>query len=146
MKFLKFFCLGAITAFTPILAPIHEFGHVVFGTEPKITDWNHTMLGKTTYQGLLGGLTFELIFFTILCAICWNVYKNNGKTIFLTLSAFSWGYVNGNVPAGCVSNDLVNLMPRIGVEPWHGIMTWLILSVPVLLAGWAYWRKILKRY
>lgn len=143
--FMQAFIIGAIFAFTPLLGPIHELGHYIFGTETVIDGWAHAQLGVMTYIGIIGGLLLELIVYTSTAAICFRAYRHGSKNIFLYVGSFAWGYINGLCLAGCISSDIIDLLPSIGVSPWHGMVTWLVFSLPVLVVGWANIRAYAKK-
>lgn len=145
-RFLKAFFIGFFVAFTPILAPIHEVGHWIFGTGVSITGWKTTWHTSYTYIGLMGGAFFELIFYGLVAWIGHKIYASNGKHLPSNISIFAWGYINGSTISVCYSDDLLVYLPKIDVEPGHAIMTWLIFSLSVLAVGWPQWWKALQKH
>lgn len=143
-RFGKALVVGIVLAFTPLLAPIHELGHYIFGTDVTITGWRMSLHGTATYVGIIGGSLFELIFYTVLSWFGHLIYDRTGKFFASNMSIVAWGYINGLILVTLVNDDINKVLPSIGVPARDGMLTWLIISLPVLAAGWAIWRNILR--
>ena len=144
-RFTKAFVAGFLVAFTPVLGPIHEFGHYIFGTDVTITGWSKSVHGTATYIGIIGGALFELTFYVLLSWICHAIYTSTGRTAASNISIFAWGYVNGLSIAVAMSDDLNKVLPQIGESAQEGIVAWLIMSFSVVALGWVLWRNILRK-
>jgi hypothetical protein len=128
MIFNGFFAAAAIIVWTPLLHPIHEWGHVIFaGTaNATIVDWSTTYIKHWTYEGLMGGFWVQLALGTLLMLLFRKWWP---------LQGFGLGYLSMTFIFAFISKDFESLY-QMGIDPATVNLRWMLVSLPILGVAW----------
>lgn len=127
---------GVIVGFSPILAPIHELGHVIVATLTGYTvvgvGWTVTYFAEQTHQiawpVLMAGYISEAVVMLL-------VARAAAKRHTWWLAIFSLSYMIGVIPSAWFGADYALLMDKYGAGPWFlaimansTLVLWMIMN------------------
>lgn len=120
--------LGSIIVWTPLLHPLHEWGHVLFAGSANvtITGWSTVYFQHYTYAGLMGGYWTQLALGSLAMLLFVKYWPMQGLGL---------GYISMTFIYAFLSADF-DTIEGMGYSRTTINLYWMIAALPVLALTW----------
>jgi hypothetical protein len=146
------FIIGAIVAYSPLLAPIHELGHKdvaeMFGDTATITSWTITIVSKDRIMHSTAGYSSSLAIFIMIAFFgSWAIKGAYPKAGYY-FSFFWFGAFWGTFPDFLTGTDLADCLIKFP-EYYNAVIAKFLIVGSIMGIIWGYflflWYRRLNR-